>query len=135
MSRVLNLDSGSSKRKHRRSLEIVREMLAIASVKVKKTRIMYQANLSYRLLERYLNRLLESGMVECDGDSFYSITRKGKEFVQLYENYVARRRRIGEELRGVRRDRLLLENLCFNNGCNSKEMMNRKEVLCDITAE
>ncbi len=73
-------------------------------------------------------------MVECDGDSFYSITRKGKEFVQLYADYVERRRRIGEEIRGVRQDRLLLEDLCFNNGCNSKDMMSRKEMLCNTNA-
>jgi len=110
-------------------------MLAIASVKVKKTRIMYQANLSYRLLERYLTSLLESGMVECDGDSFYSITSKGKEFVQMYEDYVERRRRIGEAIQGVRKDRLLLENVCFNNDCSSKRMMSSKEVLCDTEAK
>jgi len=103
-------------------------MLSAASVKTKKTRIMYQANLSYRQMEKYLNSLLESGLVECEDDSFYLITGKGKEFLQMYEDYLERCRRIGEEIKGARKDGLLLENMCFNNESNSKRMAGRKEV-------
>ena len=41
--------------KNRRRLDIVREVLSIASVKVRKTRIMYGANLSFVQLEKYLS--------------------------------------------------------------------------------
>jgi len=126
---VSDLGLREKKSKNRRRLEIVRDMLSAASVKTKKTRIMYQANLSYRQMEKYLNSLLESGLVECDDDSFYLITWKGKEFLEMYEDYLERCRRIGEEIKGARKDGLLLENMCFNNESNSKRMAGRKEVL------
>ena len=135
LSRVLNLDLGKKGKKYRQSLEIVRDMLSVASVKVRKTRIMYQANLSYRQLEKYLKGLLESGLVECGDDSFYLITWRGKEFLQMYEDYLERSRRIGEEIKGARKDRLLLENMCFNNESDSKRMASKKEVLVDAAAE
>jgi len=126
---VSDLGLREKKSKNRRRLEIVRDMLSAASVKTKKTRIMYQANLSYRQMEKYLNSLLESGLVECEDDSFYLITGKGKEFLQMYEDYLERCRRIGEEIKVARKDSLLLENMCFNNESNSKRMAGRKEVL------
>src|SRR3989304_728369 len=104
-------------------------MLLIASVKVRKTRMMYQANLSYRQSEKYLNSLLENGLMECNDDSCYLITKRGKDFLQMYDDYLERNRRIGEDINGVHKDRLLLENMCFNNECNSKRIASKKEVL------
>jgi len=127
--RVSDLGLRKKKNKNRGRLEIVRDMLSAASEKTKKTRIMYQASLSYRLLEKYLKSLLESGLVECVDDSFYLITWKGKEFLQSYDDYLERCRRLGEEIRGVRKDTLLLENMCFNDESNSKQMAKEKEVL------
>ena len=117
------------KNRNRNSLEIVRDMLSAASVKSKKTRIMYQANLSYRLMEKYLNSLLESGLVERNDDSSYLVTWKGKNFLQMYEDYVERCMRLGEEVRAARKERLVLENMCFNNEADSKQMAKEKEVL------
>jgi len=127
--RVSDLGLRKKKNKNRGRLEIVRDMLSAASEKTKKTRIMYQASLSYRLLEKYLKSLLESGLVQCVDDSFYLITWKGKEFLQSYDDYLERCRRLGEEIRGVRKDMLLLENMCFNDESNSKQMAKEKEVL------
>lgn len=109
------LDNGSGKNKNRGRLEIVKDVLSIAVARVRKTRIMYQANLSYRQLEKYLGVLLERGLVQCDGESCYTITWKGKEFLQIYTSYLERIRRIGDEVNGAQKDRLLLENMCFNN--------------------
>jgi predicted transcriptional regulator len=127
--RVSDLGLRKKKNKNRGRLEIIRDMLSAASEKTRKTRIMYQASLSYRLLEKYLKSLLESGLVECVDDSFYLITWKGKEFLQSYDDYLERCRRLGEEIRGVRKDMLLLENMCFNDESNSKQMAKEKEVL------
>jgi len=135
LSRVLDFGEERRRRRYRRSLEIVRDMLSIASVRVKKTRIMYQANLSYRQMEKYFSSLLVGGLVACDDDSCYLITRKGVEFLQLYEDYLERRRRLGEEVQGVRKDRLLLENMCLNNEGNSKRLAGKKEVLVDVEAK
>jgi predicted transcriptional regulator len=121
-------DVGLGKKKNRERLEIVRDMLYAALEETKKTRIMYQANLSYRVFEKYLNNLLESGLVECNDDSSYLITWKGKNFLQMYEDYLEECSKIGEQIRGARKDRLLLENMCFNNEANSKQRGKEKEV-------
>ena len=126
MSIILN--GSGNKGKNRRRLDIVRDMLSIVSVKVRKTRIMYQANLSYLQVEKYLNGLLENGLVESDGNS-YLITSKGKDFLQMHADYVERCRRIGDDIDGARKDELLLENMCFNNEGNSKRTAIRTDVL------
>ena len=126
---VSDFGLGKQKNKNRGRLEIVRDMLCAASEKTKKTRIMYQASLSYRLLEKYLKSILESGLVECVDDSFYLITRRGKEFLQTYDDYLERCKRLGEQIRSARKERLFLENMCFNNELGSKQMAKEKEVL------
>jgi predicted transcriptional regulator len=103
------------RKKNRPGLEIARDLLSAAAEKTKKTRMMYSARLSHRLMKKYLKSLLVNGLVEPVDDSSYLITRKGKIFLQMYEDYVERCRRIGEEIRGVRNDRVLLENMCFSN--------------------
>ena len=128
LSMVSDLGLSRKKNKNRGRLEIIRDMLSAASEKTKKTRLMYQASLSYRLLETYLNSLFESRLVERVDDSFYLITWRGKEFLQSYDDYLERCRRLGEEIRRVRKDRLFLENMCFNNESNSKRMAKEKEV-------
>jgi len=89
-------------------------------------------------MEKYLNSLLENGLVECIEDSFYMITWRGKEFLQMYTDYLERCRRIGEEIGGASKDKLLLENMCFNNNMvrsKSKETENRKKFSFNIEAE
>jgi len=73
--------------------------------------------------------LLESGLVERVDDSFYLITWRGKEFLRNYDDYLERCRKLGEEIRAAHKDKLLLENMCFNNEANSKQMAKEKEVL------
>jgi predicted transcriptional regulator len=99
------------------------------SVRVRKTKIMYHANLNYNVLEKYLRGLLEGGLVECDGDSYYLITGKGKLFLQMYNDYLERCRRIMEEVDGTARDRLLLESMCFNDKSSDKLTAIKKAVL------
>jgi predicted transcriptional regulator len=110
----------SDEKKNRHRLEIVRDMLSIVTVKARKTRIMYQANLSYPLVEKYLKSLLDGGLVECEDGSCYLITKRGKEFLQMYTDFLERHRRIREEIEGADKDRLLLENMAFNNNSNCK---------------
>ena len=97
---------------NRHSLDIVRDMLSVASVKARKTRIMYQANLSFVQVEKYLHTLLEKGLLEHDGDSCYLITQKGLDFLKLYDDYVERCRELKEQVDQSVKDRLLLESMC-----------------------
>ena len=101
--------------KNRCSLDIVHAMLSIASVKSRKTKIMYGANLSFHQVEKYLSFLLRSGLLEHDVDSGYLITEVGREFLSLYEEYLVRSNVLRKEVERNTKDRLKLENMCFNN--------------------
>ena len=91
---------------YRSKLEIVRDILHVAAngseSGSKKTHIMYGANLSYKLLTKYLDEVLDSGLI-CEGGSCYFITKKGKEFLEIYEDYE-------EEREAVHRHRIKLNN-------------------------
>lgn len=115
MFRIRDFRLRKTENKNRSSLEIVRDMLFVATERCRKTRILYDAHLNYRLLEKYLKILLENGLLKCVDGSCYLITKKGKEFLQDYDEYIERCKKIGEEIEGARKEKLALKNLCFNN--------------------
>ena len=98
--------------KNRTSLDIVREVLSVALVKVRKTRIMYRANLSYLQLETYLKALVGNSLLSFDGDSGYLTTKTGQEFIALYEDYLKRSIHLRGEVERNTEDRQHLENMC-----------------------
>ena len=75
--------------KHRSRLKILARILSIASngTGAKKTQIMYQAYLSYDLLIRYTNDLIQSKLLVCDERNFYKLTTLGQEFLSRFDNY------------------------------------------------
>lgn len=101
------------RKSNRHSLDIVRDILVVASVKARKTRIMYQANLSFVQVKKYLRNLLEKKLLKCDGDSCYLITEKGLEFLKLYDEFTEKRRELNEKLSQNYRDKLLLERIAL----------------------
>ena len=109
------LNNERSVGKNRCSLDIVKAILSIASVRSRKTKIMYGANLSFHQVEKYLNALLGSGLLEHDVDSGYLITGAGRKFLVLYEDYLERSKVLRQQAERNTRDRLQLENMCFNN--------------------
>ena len=98
--------------KNRSSLDIVREVLSLATEKVCKTRIMYGANLSFVQLEKYLSTLLGNALLSFDGDSGYLTTASGKVFLALYTDYLERSTVLRGEVERNTKDRQHLEKLC-----------------------
>ena len=88
---------------------------------------MYQANLSFRLIEKYLAALLEQGLLKCETGSCYLITQKGKKFLQMYSEYVERCTKVGEDMDEAHRKRLALENMCFNEKLDPRRQPSRRE--------
>jgi hypothetical protein len=78
-------------------------------------------------MEKYLSSLLDSGLLECDDGSCYLITSKGKDFLQMYEDYLERCKRINDDVNGVLKHKLRLENMCSNGELDFKRMKNRKD--------
>ena len=76
----------------------------------RKTHVMYQANLSFALLKRYLAELLDAGLVRCDNDR-YDLTRRGQSYLERYGEYSKRCERVEQELNHVSDEKTVLENL------------------------
>jgi len=76
---------------NRTRVEILANILNVASHGALKTHIMYRANLSHRQLERYLALLEERGLLaqlvdEEIGSRVYRITEKGCDFLREYSH-------------------------------------------------
>ena len=78
------------KRQNRSKIEITANILELAKDGSRKTRIMYLANLSFELVQKYLKRLENLRLVEVknanSGERVYHITATGREFLtDFYE--------------------------------------------------
>ncbi len=100
--------------KYRDRLRIIADILLIVNDKAKKTRIMYQANLSYKLLCRYLDEVLNASLVKSEDDDCFALTAKGREFLTRHEEYSKRRKSLEEHLNHVNDEKVALEKMCFS---------------------
>ncbi|MEM2179060.1 MAG: winged helix-turn-helix domain-containing protein [Candidatus Methanomethylicaceae archaeon] len=72
-------------RKNRNNIEIIANILEISKNGIKKTRIMYLAYLSFDLLKKYLNFLIDKNLLEYNSiEKKYKTTNKGMEFLKEY---------------------------------------------------
>lgn len=78
---------------HRGRLDIIADMLDASSGGVRKTYLMYRCNLSFRQLKRYLDFMVERGLlqmiIQFDGDSnssLFKVTDKGRRFLKAYKS-------------------------------------------------
>jgi predicted transcriptional regulator len=98
---------------YREHFDIIADMLNVAGRNPKKTRIMYQANLSYSILQRYLQEIVAASLVSFESQSqSYSLTPKGQEFLYAYKEYSKTRQHVEKRLNDVATKRKVLEQLC-----------------------
>lgn len=76
----------------------------------KKTHIMYNANLSFNLLRKYLRETINSGLV-LKGSKYFIITEKGKEFLDKFEEYEKERLALERERKKIHVGKEELERL------------------------
>lgn len=101
---------------YRRKLDIIADMLDVAKRGAKKTQIMYQANLSYKLLTIYLAEIIEASLVRFERKKrCYALTTKGLKFLQKYKDYSRRNKHIERQLNDISTKRKVLEELCSNS--------------------
>ncbi len=105
--------------KNRNRLSIIAAILDAASAGSSKTHIMYQANLSFSLLEKYLGLALNSELVELKGYK-YHLTQRGKDFLISYRNYENRNDNVQKLLESLGSEREQL-NKSFRRSKNSIE--------------
>jgi len=99
--------------KHRNRLQIIADVLSIARQGAKKTPIMYQANLSYRLLDRYIREVLNAGLVNFGDGNRYVLTAKGREFLHQHTEYSELYKSLEKRLSHINRKKIVLENMCL----------------------
>ena len=68
----------------RNNLDICADILRVSKGGSKKTHIVYQANLNFKMAKRYLDKLLEKELLEQKGNQFFK-TEKGSRFIEQYE--------------------------------------------------
>lgn len=69
----------------RNDLDICADILKISKAGAKKTHIVYRANLNFKIVKKYLKRLIENDFLN-DGseNGVYVTTGKGAEFLEHY---------------------------------------------------
>jgi predicted transcriptional regulator len=100
---------------YRGRLDIIADILQVASQNAKKTQIMYQANLSYKVLQRYLRDITAASLISFKtAEQFYVLTPKGQEFLEAYKDYAKTNRSIEKRLNDFDNKKKNLEELCSN---------------------
>jgi predicted transcriptional regulator len=81
----------TSERKNRGKIQIMGDVLALGTSGIRKTHIMYKANLSYEQVHLYLGELIEKRLIAQDVSPdgvVYRTTEKGREFLLHYTRVV-----------------------------------------------
>jgi predicted transcriptional regulator len=74
---------------------------------------MYGANLSYTVLTRYLNAVLDACLIKFEsGKRCYVLTDRGKMFLERYREYSMRSRNLQRQLKNMHAEKKVLEELC-----------------------
>ena len=98
---------------YRDRLDIIADILNVASRDAKKTQIMYQANLSYKVLQRYLNEIVEASLVKFENyKQCYILTYKGHEYLDAYKEYARCSKSMEKRLNDFSLKKIVLEDLC-----------------------
>jgi predicted transcriptional regulator len=98
---------------YRGRLDIIAAILRVASRNAKKTQIMYQANLSYKVLTKYLTEVSEASLIDFEHEKqCYTLTAKGRKFLETYKEYSRGNRHIEKRLNEINGKKKILEELC-----------------------
>ena len=99
--------------KNRDRLSIIAAILEAVNSGVSKTRVMFMANLSFSLLEKYLDVVVGAGFVRAKGCR-YELTEHGREYLKQYKNYHERYVGVQKLLEALDCEHERLAHLCEN---------------------
>jgi predicted transcriptional regulator len=92
-------------------MEIVADILRATGRGARKTKIMYAANLSFKVFQKYLQDSINIGFINSN-DGFYQVTENGELFLKRYIDFSNRYSKIGKELHSVTLEGTVLERMC-----------------------
>lgn len=97
-------------RKNRDRVSLLAAILEAAYNEAFKTRIMYNANLSYKLLEKYLKIAVNLDFLQLNR-SKYELTQKGLQFLNRYLDFNKRYTKAQDKIVKLKNERELLEQM------------------------
>jgi predicted transcriptional regulator len=97
--------------KNRDRLSIVASILLSANSGTSKTHIMQKANLSFKLLEKYLDSVVSASLLRHEG-SKYLLTDSGREFLKRYKDYEDHHAEAEKNLKNLASEHERLSRLC-----------------------
>ena len=100
--------------KHRERLEIIADILHTVEDGARKTHVMYQANLSYALLRRYLCELVDVGFVHQAGSNYF-LTESGVMFLDMFADYTASCGKLNADLRNIKDMKVVLDSMLIGD--------------------
>ena len=103
--------------KNRDRVSIIAAILEAANGGSSKTHIMFGANLSFNLLEKYLEVALDSGFLSFE-DSKYYLTETGREYLKQYRHFEARYVGAQNLLEALRCERERFARFCESSKVN-----------------
>jgi predicted transcriptional regulator len=69
----------------RNDLDICADILKVSKAGAKKTHIVYRANLNFKIVKKYLSRLIDNGYLLDGSDSgVFVTTERGSDFLEQY---------------------------------------------------
>ena len=97
----------------RQRLDIIADILEVVRLDAKKTQIMFKANLSYRVLTKYLSEILEASLITFEQERrCYTLTHKGHDFLNAYKDYCRTNKHAKTSLSHVIKTKKVLDELC-----------------------
>jgi len=100
--------------KYRTKIEIIADMLEIAREGAKKTHIIYQGNLSFKLANLYLKALEKAALLAFKPENgYYILTEKGKRFVAKFREYCSLAETFEKQHTLLKNEMASLEQMCF----------------------
>jgi predicted transcriptional regulator len=97
---------------YRNKLDISADILTVASRNAKRTQIMYQANLSYKVMRKYLDEVVSASLRHFETEQqCYLLTAEGKEFLVAYKEYCRTHKHVKKGLGEICTKRKILEDL------------------------
>jgi predicted transcriptional regulator len=115
--------------KYRHRFDILADMLRVARSGARKTKIMYFANLSFVLLNRYLDDALHVGFLRLNGEE-YLMTKKGEAFLARYNLFSSRYSSVKADLEALKSEAQILDKMCRPCHVNKRNLRrNRLAIL------
>ncbi len=115
--------------RYRRRSDILADIVKVAGNGCKKTKIMYLANLSFVLLNKYLKDALHVGFLQSDGEQ-YLMTKKGEDFLERYQQFSSRYSAFKADVEKLKSEAEALDEMCRTRRGGNKA--NRRKEFADL---